>query len=136
MILIGINDIGQGSTSAETVAGIDAIVAEVRQRLPRAGLVLLGVLPSLCDTETTETTLAVNTALEAHYGGGAIGNVTYVDASPAFMRDGVLDTSLFYDPLLTPPEPPLHPSPEGQRRMAAAIEPVVARLLGDIVPAR
>lgn len=133
VILIGINDIGLGATAAETVTGIDAIVAEVRRRLPRAALVLLGVLPSQCDQKTTATTLAVNAALEAHYGGGAVDNVTYVDVSPVFMRDGVLDTSLFYDPLLTPPEPPLHPSPEGQRRMAAAIEPVVARLMGDMV---
>jgi lysophospholipase L1-like esterase len=43
----------------------------------------------------------------------------------------VLDRSLFLDPLLQPPEPPLHPSAEGQARMAAAMEPTLAALLGD-----
>ena len=42
-----------------------------------------------------------------------------------------MDRSLYYDPLLTPPEPVLHPSAEGQARMAAAIEPTLARLMGD-----
>jgi lysophospholipase L1-like esterase len=32
---------------------------------------------------------------------------------------------------MTPPEPPLHPSVEGQMRMAAAIEPVLAPMLGE-----
>jgi lysophospholipase L1-like esterase len=38
---------------------------------------------------------------------------------------------LFYDPKLTPPAAPLHPTAEGQALMAAAIEPTLAALLGD-----
>lgn len=40
-----------------------------------------------------------------------------------FLKNGVLDTSLFSDPQQVPSEPALHPSPEGQERMAAALEP-------------
>jgi lysophospholipase L1-like esterase len=47
------------------------------------------------------------------------------------MRNGRLNADLFFDPKLTPPEPPLHPSAEGQALMAAAIEPTLAALLGD-----
>ena len=57
--------------------------------------------------------------------------VSYRDVSPAFLKSGVLDTSLFSDPQQVPSEPALHPSPEGQERMAAALEPTLSELLGD-----
>ena len=47
------------------------------------------------------------------------------------MNGGKLNRDLFLDPKLTPPEPPLHPSAEGQTLMAEAIEPTLAKLLGD-----
>ena len=47
------------------------------------------------------------------------------------MQAGRLDRDLFFDPRLTPPEPPLHPTAEGQALMAEAIEPTLAALLGD-----
>jgi hypothetical protein len=49
----------------------------------------------------------------------------------AFHKNGVLDTPLFSDPQQVPPEPALRPSPEGQERMAAALEPTLTELLGD-----
>lgn len=57
--------------------------------------------------------------------------MTYLDISDRFLRDGAIDPAMFADPNLTPPTPALHPSPAGQARMAAAIEPVLSRLLGD-----
>ena len=42
-----------------------------------------------------------------------------------------LDSELFFDPKLTPPSAPLHPTAEGQALMAEAIEPTLAALLGD-----
>jgi hypothetical protein len=46
-----------------------------------------------------------------------------------FLRGGVLDRSQFYDPQLSPPEPPLHPTAAAQARMAEAMEPTLAGLL-------
>ena len=47
VILIGANNLGRLHWSAEdTVAGIDAIVTQLRHRLPHTKLLLLGVLPS------------------------------------------------------------------------------------------
>ena len=47
VILIGANNLGRLHWSAEdTVAGIDAIVTQLRHRLPQTKLLLLGVLPS------------------------------------------------------------------------------------------
>jgi lysophospholipase L1-like esterase len=130
VVLIGANNFGRVHWSAEaTLAGIDADVAAIRRHLPGTKILLLGVLPSDRSAWVTEMTLAVNRALAERYRNG--GDVTYLDLSPVFEKNGVLDRSLFLDPLLTPPEPPLHPSAEGQRRMAEAIEPTLSALLGD-----
>lgn len=107
------------------------MVAQTRQRLPRAKILLLGVLPSERSDWATQTTIAINRALAARYGSDAIAGVSFLDISSVFMRGGAFNRAMFYDPLLTPPEPPLHPTAEGQARMAAAIEPTLARLMGD-----
>jgi len=130
VVLIGANNLGRLHWSAEdTVAGIDAIVQQLRHRLPQTKLLLLGVLPSDRSTWVTESTATINNALAARYRSG--GEVTYLDIGHVFMRDGRLNAGLFFDPKLTPPEPPLHHKPEGQALMAAAIEPTLAGLLGD-----
>jgi lysophospholipase L1-like esterase len=132
IILIGANNLGRLHWPAEdNLQGIEAVVAETRRRLPRAKILLLGILPSERSDWATQTTLEVNRALAAHFGNDAVAGVTYLDIASVFKRGGVLDRSLFLDPLLQPPEPPLHPTAEGQARMAAAIEPTLARLLGD-----
>ena len=130
VILIGANDLGRLHWSADdTVAGIDAIVEQLRSRLPHTRLLLLGVLPSDRSAFVTETTLAINRTLAEHY--RSRNDVTYLDIAPTFMKAGRLDRDLFFDPRLTPPEPPLHPTAEGQALMAEAIEPTLAALLGD-----
>jgi lysophospholipase L1-like esterase len=130
VILIGANNLGRLHWSADdTVAGIDAIVGQLHRRLPHTKLMLLGVLPSERSAWATETTLAINRDLATRYHGG--GDVTYLDIGRVFMKAGKLDRDLFIDPKLTPPEPPLHPTPEGQALMAEAIEPALAALLGD-----
>jgi lysophospholipase L1-like esterase len=130
VILIGANNLGRVHWSApDTVAGIDAIIAELRRRLPETKLLLLGVLPSERSPWVTDTTRQINAALAARYGGAR--DVAYLDVGSVFMANGGVNRALFYDPLLTPPEPVLHPSAQGQARMAAALEPTLARLLGD-----
>jgi hypothetical protein len=54
-----------------------------------------------------------------------------MDVGHLFMRDGKIDRDAFLDPLLTPPDPPLHPTAATQARIAAAIEPTLAAMLGD-----
>lgn len=132
VILIGTNDIGWlHRTAAETVAGIDAVVAELYRRLPATKMLLVGLLPSGRGASVRQATAEINCALTAHYAGGQVPYVTYRDISAAFLKNGVLDTSLFSDPQQDPPEPAFHPSPGGQERMAAAIEPTLSELLGD-----
>jgi lysophospholipase L1-like esterase len=132
VILIGTNDIGWlHRTAADTVAGIDAVVAELHLRLPATKILLVGLLPSERGTWVQQATAEINSALAARYGNGQVSYVTYRDVSPAFLKDGVLDALLFSDPQQVPPEPAVHPSPEGQERIAAALEPTLSELLGD-----
>jgi lysophospholipase L1-like esterase len=131
-ILIGANNLGRLHWPVDDdVVGIEAVVGETRRRLPRAKILLLGVLPSERTDWATQTTIAINRTLATRFGGGAISGVSFLDVSSVFVHGGALDRSLFYDPLLTPPEAPLHPTAEGQARMAAAIEPTLAKLMGD-----
>jgi lysophospholipase L1-like esterase len=130
VILIGANNLGRLHWSAEdTLAGIDVIISELHHRLPRTKLLLLGVLPSDRTPWASETTVAINRALAEKYTQG--GAVTYLDVGRVLTRDGKLDRSLFYDPKLSPPEAPLHPTAQGMALIAAAMEPTLAKLMGD-----
>ena len=130
VVLIGANNLGRVHWSADqTVAGIAAVVAVLQRRLPQTKVLLLGMLPSVRSKWVTRMTREINGGLGARFGAG--GAVTYIDLSPLFMRDGQVDRTMFYDDLLEPPEPPLHPTAQAQRRMAEAIEPTLAAMLGD-----
>ena len=130
VVLIGANNLGGLRwPSTDDVAGIVAVVNETRRLLPRTRVLLLGVLPSERSEWVSATTLAINAALAARYGGG--GEVAFIDPAPLFAPAGRLDRALFLDPLLRPPEPPLHPTPTAQARLAAMIEPKLAKLLGE-----
>jgi lysophospholipase L1-like esterase len=130
VVLIGANNLGRVHWSAEdTVAGIDAIVDELRHRLPETKILLLSVLPSERSPWVTQTTRDINDRLAARY--RDVASVTYLDLTGIFLRNGKLDRTLFLDPRLTPPDPPLHPSAQGQMLIAQAIEPVLAAMLGD-----
>lgn len=130
VVLIGANNLGRLHWSAEdTMAGIDVIISELHHRLPRAKILMLGVLPSERTAWASETTVAINRALAEKYGHG--GAVTFLDVAQVFLRDGKFDRSLFYDPKLTPPEAPLHPTAQGMAMLAAAMEPTLATLMGD-----
>jgi lysophospholipase L1-like esterase len=132
VILIGTNDIGWlHRTAADTVAGIDAVVAELHLRLSATKILLVGLLPSDRGTWVGQATSEINSALAAHYGNSQVPYVRYRDVPPAFLKNGVLDTSLFSDPQRVPSEPAFHPSPDGQERMAVALEPTLSELLGD-----
>lgn len=132
VILIGANNMGHLHWSADdTIAGIGAIIAALRQRLPHTQLLLLSVLPSERSEWVTRTTQEINRDLAARYASGQVPNVTWLDVTGVFERDGKVDRSAFLDPMLTPPDPPLHPTAQAQGRMAAAMEPALAALLGD-----
>jgi len=132
IVLIGANNFGRLHWRADdTVTGIERTIELIHRKLPHTEILLLGVLPCGRGDWVAQSTIVTNRALAARYGQGQDPRVIYRDLSGIFETNGRLNTALFIDPLLTPPDPPLHPSPEGWRRIAAAIEPIVAQTLRD-----
>jgi lysophospholipase L1-like esterase len=130
VVLIGANNLGYLHWStAETLAGIDANIRALRRHLPQTKILLLSVLVSDRSAWATQTTSEINQALLHRYDTDP--QVTFLDVNQVLMKDGRVDRSAFYDPLLTPPEAPLHPTAAAQARIAAAMEPTLAALLGD-----
>jgi len=129
VVLIGTNNTALGQSAEDTEVGIDAVVKDLEHRLPETKILLMGILPSKLPSR--EQNFEVNGYLGSRYAGGEDPQVSYIDISVVFYPHGELDTSLFYDPTLTPPGLALHPNTVGQRLMASAIEPAVARLMGD-----
>ena len=134
VVLIGTNNTATGETAEDTEVGIDAVVKDLEHRLPETKILLLGILPSKLPSR--EENFDVNAYLGSHYAGGEDPLVSYIDISVVFYSHGVLDTDLFYDSTVTAPKPPTlpkatYPNTRGQRLMASAIEPAVARLMGD-----
>lgn len=131
MLLIGTNNTAPrlNQTAEQTEAGIDGIIADLERRLPDTKILLLGVLPSDITETKTERDQAINQYLAACYSENS--RVTYLDISSIFYKNGVLNRAIFYDPRLSPSSKALHPDTVGQRMMAEAIEPTLAKLMGD-----
>lgn len=131
ILLIGTNNTSQynNQTAEQTEAGLDAIVGDLEQRLPETKILLLGILPSDISDHKTEQDQAVNQYLALCYGENP--RVTYLDINSIFYKNGALNTALFYDPRLPQHGKALHPDTIGQRMMAEAIEPTLAKLMGD-----
>jgi lysophospholipase L1-like esterase len=130
VLLIGTNNTGHDhETAEETEGGIDAVIGDLEERLPETKILLIGILPSEISPLKTERDKAVNKHLAACYSEDP--RVAYLDINSIFFKEGSLNTAIFYDPRLPQHGKALHPDTIGQRRMAEAIEPTLARLMGD-----
>ena len=129
VLMIGTNNTARPDQTVEQVeTGIDAVIANLQRRLPETRILLLAILPSGVSETKSEADRAVNAYLANAYGENP--RVTYLDIGSIFYKNGALDTAAFYDPRLTNPRKPLHPDTNAQRRMAEAIEPTLAKLMG------
>jgi hypothetical protein len=134
ILMIGANNNGRVHWSAEqTVGGIEAVIAEAHRKLPDTKILLLSVFPSLRSSWVDETTVVTNRGLVERYGHGQDPLVSYLDVTGLFMKDGHLDKAAFLDGYLTPPDPLLHPTAQTQTRLAEAMEPTLAKMMGDRV---
>jgi lysophospholipase L1-like esterase len=129
MVLIGTNNTGRAQTAEQTEAGIDAVVASLERRLPETRILLLGILPTGISEAKTAADRAINRYLARCYGENP--RVTYLDIGSIFYKNGELNAALYYDPRLPQHGRPLHPDTNGQRMMAEAIEPTLAKLMGE-----
>ena len=121
IVMIGQNN-GPYNTGEEIAAGVTAIVHELRETLPATKILLLAIFPRREKPTEERVTLATTNDIIAKLADNK--NIFYMDVNYLFLRpDGTIPSSLMPDFE--------HPNEEGHRIWAEAIEPEVARLMGD-----
>jgi lysophospholipase L1-like esterase len=109
------------NTPAEAAEGVTAIVKELRTKLPRTKILLLGVFPRAekPDSPVRQQVVQIN-SLIAKLGDGK--NVRFLDIGPKFLEpDGTLSKEVMSDLL--------HPGEKGYEIWAAAIKEPLAAML-------
>lgn len=121
VIMIGTNNTGHRMDKPEDIAaGIKAIVAKLRERRPSAKILLLGVFPR---GEKPDDRMRVNNAKVNELVAGTEG-VEFLDIGAKFLTaEGILAKEVMPDRL--------HLNEASYGTWAEAIEPAVARLLGE-----
>jgi beta-glucosidase len=123
VVLIGTNNSnGNDCTAGEIADGIIAVCGRLRQRLPDMKILLLAVFPREPGPCSQRVKIAEANRLASRIADGK--NIFFADYSGLFLdEDGSLKKSLMPDFL--------HPNEEGYRVWAEAMEPEVARLMGE-----
>ena len=127
VLMIGTNNTGKErdnkttrNTVSETIAGVQAVVADIRARLPDSKILLLGIFPrgTLDDPQRAQVAL-VNTVIAKLDDGKMI---RFLDIGPKFLEsDGTLPRSIMPDLL--------HPNEHGYQIWADAMEPTLAEMM-------
>ncbi|MFI4875224.1 MAG: platelet-activating factor acetylhydrolase IB subunit, partial [Blastopirellula sp. JB062] len=124
VLMIGTNNTGhRKDPSAETAAGIKKIVAKFQEKLPNAKLLILGVFPRSAakQDEMRKLNDGTNEIIKDLADGE---KVFYLNINDVFLtEDGTLSKEVMPDLL--------HPKEKGYRMWAEAMEPTVAKLLGE-----
>jgi beta-glucosidase len=123
VVLIGVNNIPDtNNTPRMVLEGVAAVVGKLREKLPETRVLLLGIFPFREDfCEQRGKALQVNQALRKLDDGQW---VRFLDIGYLFIQpDGRIPKTLMRDFL--------HPSAEGYRLWAEAMEPVLAGMLGE-----
>ncbi len=122
VIMIGTNNIGhKSSNAAQTAEGVKAIVAKLREKVPGAKILLLGIFPR-AEKPTDPMRVAVNEAT-AKFKEAADGkDVVFLDVADKFLApDGTLPKEIMPDAL--------HPNTKGYEIWADAILPKVQEMM-------
>ncbi len=119
-----------GSTASPTAPTSTTPSKECHSDPERAGRVEGEESPhSACAATTPSPLTAVSAPTNSQQKDS---RVTYLDIRSIFMTSpGTLNVAIFYDPRLPTPGKPLHPDTKGQRLIAEAIEPTLAKLMYD-----
>ncbi len=124
VMMLGTNNTGHRKDPPEhTAEGIQLILERLRTRMPNAKVLLLAVFPreERPDGELRQINDRLNERLRAMADGE---RVVFLDINREFLQaDGTLSREIMPDLL--------HPNEQGYRIWARAMEPALARLLGD-----
>lgn len=125
VVLIGTNNAGQEphQPPEQIVSGIKAIVGELQAKLPETKILLLAIFPRGADNNDPFRQINVKTnEIISKLNDGK--NVFYLDIGPKFVdADGMLSKDVMPDLL--------HLNAESYQTWAEAIEPMVAKLMGE-----
>ena len=114
VLMIGVNDLIGGATPQEVSAGIAAVVQTLRDKLPDAKILLLGLLPPFDNNSPIRQEAAVVNATLPGLADNQ--HVYFVDTWPAFVnQDGTTRSELFQPGLL-------HPDAQGYGVLAQVID--------------
>ncbi len=127
VLMIGTNNTGKENdhktprnTVPEIIEGVQAVVRELREKLPQSKILLLAIFPrgTLDDPQRAQVAL-INTVI-AKLDDGEM--VRYLDLDPKFLEaDGTLSRKIMPDLL--------HPNERGYQIWAEAMEPTLAGML-------
>ena len=122
VIMIGTNNSGS-NTSAQIAEGVEKIVAQLKEKLPRTKVLVLAVFPR--GPNKDDKRRLVNEKANAIFAKLADGkHVQYLDIGPEFLeKDGTLTREIMPDLL--------HLSEKGYTIWADSIEAKVAEMLGE-----
>jgi len=124
VMMIGTNNTGHRQDPAkETTAGIAAILAELKTRLPKAKVLLLAIFPR--GATKTEPLRQLNAEINGKLESLADNQrVYFLDINSIFLeKDGTLPRTIMPDRL--------HPDAQGYRMWARAMESTIRELLGE-----
>lgn len=124
VIMIGTNNTGHRQDPAEeTAAGIKAIIAELQKQLPETKILLLAIFPR--GAKPDDSLRKLNTSINEIIAGYDDGRkVFFLDINSEFLEDdGTLPKSVMPDLL--------HPREAGYATWAKAMEPSIAKLMGE-----
>ncbi len=99
VLLIGTNNLGWGNSVPDTVAGVEAVVKSIQERLPTTPILLLGILPAgeRWDDPRRQPIQAVNAALGQKFSDPKA-LVQFLNLEAAFLQeDGSLSKAEFAD---------------------------------------
>lgn len=116
-IMIGTNNLGTRQSVEDTIAGVKAVVAEYRKRLPDSVILLQGIFPRGASPQDPYRAKikAVNQEIAKLADGD---KVIYVDFGDKFLEpDGSLSPKIMPDAL--------HPNAAGYQIWADAIQPII-----------
>ena len=121
VLMIGTNNLGNKESVQDTIAGVKAVVASLRSKLPESKLLLLAVFPrgEKPDNKFREQIKEVNEAIGKLDDGKMI---EYLDIGDKFLTpEGVLTKEVMPDAL--------HPNAKGYQIWADAIQPALDELM-------
>ena len=127
VLMIGTNNTGKErnsdtirNTIPESIAGVQAVVRELRAKLPDSKILLLGIFPRETLESPQRAQVAVINTVIAKLDDGKM--VRFLDIGPKFLEpDGTLSRNIMPDRL--------HPSMKGYQIWAKAMEPKLDEML-------